>query len=340
MLDSEGFDIHDRYALRDLLWDYFTLDEILNLAFYELGLGTDDLKRDTKANLIRALIEYCGNRMPLERGVPSPMGCLLLAILRVRPREIINPRLLNKSPVCIAEKVVIEVVVKENAAIPTELLADLENLTKKYPGKIGYLGMRPGSTRILINLEKEGAKHLLTSKIASLADGKYEVISIKRIEDLKPAEREVWRNQVWGNSPQRNNQISRKVLVVDDDLRWQKRIKTLVNSMDYEVVLADSAEAALNAANAEPQDFALITLDLHLESDSDESQGLALYQELRREGVKSPFVLLSAYLTPEAIVETFNDSDSIVKAVGKDALTDIGAIANLTNLLRNTINGA
>ena len=79
-----------------------------------------------------------------------------------------------------------------------------------------------------------------------------------------------------------------RILLVEDDPSLSRGLAAGLKAAGYSVDIAADGEAALAAARQEP--FALVTLDLGLPDMS----GFAVLQTLRREGSKTPILILTA----------------------------------------------
>jgi CheY-like chemotaxis protein len=80
------------------------------------------------------------------------------------------------------------------------------------------------------------------------------------------------------------------VLVVDDERAWRVILETDLQMLGYRVILAEDAIGALESAQADVPDVAII--DLMLPEPMD---GRALFAELRARGVDMPVVFYTAY---------------------------------------------
>jgi CheY-like chemotaxis protein len=80
------------------------------------------------------------------------------------------------------------------------------------------------------------------------------------------------------------------VLVVDDERAWRVILETDLQMLGYRVALAEDAVGALESAEREPPDVAII--DLMLPEPMD---GRALFAELQARGIVMPVVFYTAY---------------------------------------------
>lgn len=79
-----------------------------------------------------------------------------------------------------------------------------------------------------------------------------------------------------------------KILVVDDDPMAAEMIAAVLEDNGHEVILTDSAIAAMELFNTE-QNFAVIISDMNMPLVS----GIELFQTLREQGITTPFILLT-----------------------------------------------
>jgi DNA-binding response OmpR family regulator len=84
-----------------------------------------------------------------------------------------------------------------------------------------------------------------------------------------------------------NCRMGKKVLFIDDDVLWRKRVEVSFADAGYEVVTAMDASEAMVAAEATK--FALIILDLNLAGES----GLMLMKFLKRNHPEVPVILFT-----------------------------------------------
>ncbi|MDP9247427.1 MAG: response regulator [Candidatus Dormibacteraeota bacterium] len=80
------------------------------------------------------------------------------------------------------------------------------------------------------------------------------------------------------------------VLVVDDERAWRVILETDLHMLGYRVTMAEDAVEALERAETDPPDVAII--DLMLPEPMD---GRALFSELRARGMGVPVVFYTAY---------------------------------------------
>jgi putative nucleotidyltransferase with HDIG domain len=94
-----------------------------------------------------------------------------------------------------------------------------------------------------------------------------------------------------------------KLLFVDDDIFILDSIKRMLEDSSHEVVLADSAEAALLAI--EEESFAVVFSDNRMPGMS----GIELLQEIRRRAPKTVRNLMTAYVDTETILNSINKGE-------------------------------
>ncbi len=89
---------------------------------------------------------------------------------------------------------------------------------------------------------------------------------------------------------------SRRILLVDDDPGVREAMSAFLRRAGYDVSVADSGEAALARAEADP--FDIVVSDLKMPG----MTGIELLETLRRQGNTTPFVLLTAFGTVQTAV--------------------------------------
>ena len=133
---------------------------------------------------------------------------------------------------------------------------------------------------------------------------------------------------------------AKKVLIVDDEKDWQKRIERLIQGIGYQAVKASTPDEAKIIIEADSEGFALITIDLVFDESKGETEGLNLFRELRKRGVQSPCVLISAHLTKEIVTAVYRDTGYSVKTITKSSLISADNRETIVNILRDAIDGA
>ena len=88
-----------------------------------------------------------------------------------------------------------------------------------------------------------------------------------------------------------------KILAVDDDTNILKVIKMRLEAEGYQVTTADNAKTALELANDDVFDFALVDLKLN------GTNGIQLMENLHQLNPEMPVIILTAYGTIESAVE-------------------------------------
>jgi len=88
-----------------------------------------------------------------------------------------------------------------------------------------------------------------------------------------------------------------KILAVDDDTNILKVIKMRLEAEGYQVTTADKAKTALELANDDVFDFALVDLKLN------GTNGIQLMENLHQLNPEMPVIILTAYGTIESAVE-------------------------------------
>lgn len=82
--------------------------------------------------------------------------------------------------------------------------------------------------------------------------------------------------------------ICMQILVVDDDLLAGEMTTAVLEDLGYEVFQAENAVEAMEVLNQQP-DIELIVSDLNMPMIS----GIEFYRELKEQGSKLPFILLT-----------------------------------------------
>ena len=88
-----------------------------------------------------------------------------------------------------------------------------------------------------------------------------------------------------------------KILVVDDDINILRVIKLRLEAEGYQVTTAGKAKVALELANEDVFDFALVDLKLN------GTNGIQLMENLHQLNPEMPVIILTAYGTIESAVE-------------------------------------
>ncbi|HXT67061.1 MAG TPA: response regulator [Nitrospiraceae bacterium] len=109
-----------------------------------------------------------------------------------------------------------------------------------------------------------------------------------------------------------------KVLVIDDEHNFRTILEMVLRSHGYEVLLADSGTTGLSIYQREHP--AVVVLDLKMPG----MDGIAVFQEMRRENPKQPVIVLSGDSSPETEreVRALGVSEFIVKGRSVHVLTD------------------
>jgi DNA-binding response OmpR family regulator len=109
-----------------------------------------------------------------------------------------------------------------------------------------------------------------------------------------------------------------KILVIDDEHNFRTILEMVLRSHGYEVLLADSGTTGLSIYQREHP--AVVVLDLKMPG----MDGIAVFQEMRRENPKQPVIVLSGDSSPETEreVRALGVSEFIVKGRSVHVLTD------------------
>jgi DNA-binding response OmpR family regulator len=109
-----------------------------------------------------------------------------------------------------------------------------------------------------------------------------------------------------------------KILVIDDEHNFRTILEMVLRSHGYEVLLADSGTTGQSIYQREHP--AVVVLDLKMPG----MDGIAVFQEIRRENPKQPVIILSGDSSPETEreVRALGVSEFIVKGRSVHVLTD------------------
>ena len=90
--------------------------------------------------------------------------------------------------------------------------------------------------------------------------------------------------------------MSKKILIVDDDVSYGVMLKTWFQRNSWDVVLASSLEQALKASVASRYD--LILSDLRLP----DGDGIMFLTSLREDNITTPFIIMTGYADVQTAV--------------------------------------
>ncbi|MGC8762818.1 MAG: sigma-54-dependent transcriptional regulator [Acidobacteriota bacterium] len=116
--------------------------------------------------------------------------------------------------------------------------------------------------------------------------------------------------------------MAERILVVDDEASMRRMLEILFREEGYEVVTADSAEAALQALARKP--FDLVLSDIRMPGLS----GLDLLRRLKEEESSTEVVLMTAYASTESAIEA-------LKLGAFDYITKPFQVEELSNIVRH-----
>lgn len=116
-----------------------------------------------------------------------------------------------------------------------------------------------------------------------------------------------------------------RVLVVDDDEGMRETLEIALHAMDIDVVTAHDGRDALDAVRAQPFDLMIVDLAMP------DINGTEVVRRMQADGIRVPFILLSAFLTTPVTVEAMRlgAADVVDKLVDIEELT-----AKVESLLR------
>ncbi|MCX6356675.1 MAG: sigma-54 dependent transcriptional regulator [Candidatus Aureabacteria bacterium] len=111
--------------------------------------------------------------------------------------------------------------------------------------------------------------------------------------------------------------MKKRILVVDDEQNMLKLAKIMLDRMGYEPLLADNAEEALRQLGQKRIDMVLTDLKM-----PGGLSGIDLLGEMRRRGMRTPVVIMTAFGTIKNAVEAMKQgaSDFILKPFDVDSI--------------------
>lgn len=120
------------------------------------------------------------------------------------------------------------------------------------------------------------------------------------------------------------SEITRKVLVVDDQADILEALRLLLKSHDYAAEIAQSPEQALRAAAAGDHDVVMIDMNYARDTTSG-AEGLALLDALRARRPETPVIVMTAWSTIDLAVEAMRRgaSDFITKPWENERVLDL-----------------
>jgi DNA-binding response OmpR family regulator len=98
-----------------------------------------------------------------------------------------------------------------------------------------------------------------------------------------------------------NPALAQRVLIVEDERHLADGLRFNLEAEGYQVSLAETGEAALEALSAEPQGFDVVVLDVMLPG----KDGFTVMSELREAGQYVPTLMLTARGHPDDILRGF-----------------------------------
>ncbi len=113
-------------------------------------------------------------------------------------------------------------------------------------------------------------------------------------------------------------QMSRPVLVVDDDPQMRLALKESIGRMGYEVILSENGQEALDKLRQPGVEFSLMVTDMRMPR----MDGLELLKEVRRGGGPLPVLVITGFGTVETAVEMMKEgaTDLLMKPFPFDRL--------------------
>lgn len=124
--------------------------------------------------------------------------------------------------------------------------------------------------------------------------------------------------------------IKKRVLIVDDVADWRLTLKGLLVDAGFDVEIAGSVRAALDALASHHFDLALLDIRLD-ESDEENAGGLNLAFEIRKTDPNMKIIIFTGYATVENMKKAFRDlfvadfiqktqTDELLKIVQRELL--------------------
>lgn len=173
----------ERVELHQLLEKQFNLTELKNLAFY-IGVNYELFRHNVISDFARELILYCERR---ER-----LSCLVAEIIRQR-RNLVEKLTgwLAKLPPC-REMAKVQVIIAEPIADAPALLAALASALRVPIEEIELITAVRGTSRLLLQIPVTAVDFTQFSRIFSLLNGQYHVLSIEDFLFLDQTIQQVW----------------------------------------------------------------------------------------------------------------------------------------------------
>lgn len=173
----------ERVELHQILEDQFNLTELKNLAFY-IGVDYEVFSQQSLSDFARELILYCERRKRLS--------CLVEEILRQRHNLVEKlTAWLAKLPPC-RETAKVQVIIAEPVADLPALLAALASALRMPIEEIVLITAVRGTTRLLLQIPVTAVDFTQFSRIFSLLNGQYHVLSIEDFLFLDQALQRAW----------------------------------------------------------------------------------------------------------------------------------------------------
>ncbi|HUM67675.1 MAG TPA: hypothetical protein PLK31_02360 [Chloroflexota bacterium] len=173
----------ERVELHQILEDQFNLTELKNLAFY-IGVDYEVFSQQSLSDFARELILYCERRKRLS--------CLVEEILRQRHNLVEKlTGWLAKLPSC-HPTAKVQVIIAEPVADLPALLAALANALRMPTEEIVLITAVRGTTRLLLQIPVTAVDFTQFSRLFSLLNGQYHVLSIQDFLFLDQTSQQVW----------------------------------------------------------------------------------------------------------------------------------------------------
>ncbi|MDA8086582.1 MAG: sigma-54 dependent transcriptional regulator [Nitrospiraceae bacterium] len=106
-------------------------------------------------------------------------------------------------------------------------------------------------------------------------------------------------------------QMTRQILIVDDDPQMRLALKESIGRMGYEAILSENGEEALVKLREPGREFSLVVTDMRMPR----MDGLSLLKEIRRAASSLPVLVITGFGTVETAVEMMKEgaTDFLVK---------------------------
>lgn len=108
-----------------------------------------------------------------------------------------------------------------------------------------------------------------------------------------------------------------RILVVDDLDDWRKTLSGLLREEGYEVDTANSLKAAMKLLRSQKVDLAILDVRLD-ETDENNSQGLELAAEIKRQWASIKIIVITGYENPDVVKKAMEPQGTNKKRLADD----------------------